>query len=261
MGSGREVDEAVAFRQQVAVFDLDGTLVAGDSFGAFLRHLIVRRLLRRVVAAVTAPVWLPALGLPRTRLGAERYLIWLAAVGMDEEAFVAAARDFAQQHAGPSTGRAAAAALARVREHVDAGHRVLVVTGCAAPLAQEVCKVVGLGQIEVVASTLTRRRWRLPSHVVPARGHGKLQALQTAGVELPVDHAYSDSISDLPLLRAARTPHVVDPSLRDWCRLQRELGADVDLLRWPADPMKPRRPDEHPPVPQGNAQRHTMLPG
>lgn len=25
------------------VFDLDGTLVAGDSFGAFLRHLIMRR--------------------------------------------------------------------------------------------------------------------------------------------------------------------------------------------------------------------------
>lgn len=236
VGSGREVEEDVARRRQVVVFDLDGTLVAGDSFGAFLRHLIERRLLRRVVTVVTAPVWLLALLLPLTRLGAERYLVWLAAVGMNEGEFVDAARHFAQQHAGPNAGRTAAAALARVREHVDAGHRVVVATGCAAPLAQEVCTVIGLEQVEVVASPLTRRRWRMPSQAVPARGHGKLRALQAAGVELPVDHAYSDSVSDLPLLHAARTPHVVDPSPRDWSQFRRELGADVDLLRWAGRP-------------------------
>lgn len=227
--SGRRVD---GDGRQVVVFDLDGTLLAGDSFAAFLRHLMARRVVRLLVAAVTAPAWLPALQLPLTRPGAERCLVWLAAVGMDDDEFTACARDFARQHAGPNSGRAAAAALTRVREHVDAGHRVVVATGCAAPLAQEVCAVLGLSQVEVVASTLTRHRWRLPSRAVPARGHGKLRALHAAGVELPVDHAYSDSASDLPLLRAARTPHVVDPGPRDWSRLRRELGADVDLLLW-----------------------------
>jgi phosphatidylglycerophosphatase C len=216
----------------VVVFDLDGTLVAGDSFGAFLRSLLVRRPLRGLAALVSGAVWLPALLLPPTRLSAERYLVWLAAVGMNEETFAAAAREFAAQYAGPATGRAAAAALARVREHLDAGDRVIVATACAAPLAQEVCAVIGLGDVEVVSSTLTRRRWGFPARAVPARGHGKLTALRAAGVGLPVDHAYSDSVSDLPLLLAARTAHVVDPGPRDWRRLQRELGADVDLLRW-----------------------------
>jgi phosphatidylglycerophosphatase C len=75
----------------MVVFDLDGTLVAGDSFGAFLRHLMQRRSLRRIAAVATAPAWLPALFLPPTRLFAEQYLVWLAAVGMDEETFAAAA--------------------------------------------------------------------------------------------------------------------------------------------------------------------------
>lgn len=214
------------------MFDLDGTLVAGDSFGSFLRHLIRRHPGRSVAALATAVVWLPGLLLPPTRLLTERYLIWIAAVGLDEEVFVAVAREFAVQHAGPAAGRTAVAALARVREHLDAGDRVVIATGCAAPLAQEVCAVIGLHEVEVISSTLTRHRWALPTQVVPARGDGKLRALQAAGVPLPVDHAYSDSVSDLPLLRAARTAHVVDPSPGDWRRLQRQLGADVDLLRW-----------------------------
>jgi phosphatidylglycerophosphatase C len=232
MSSSREEGEQVGRRHGVVVFDLDGTLVAGDSFGAFLRHLIARRPLRLVAAVLTAPAWLPALLVPRTRLSAERYLIWLAATGLDEEAFTAAARAFAAQHAGAAGGRTATAAVARVREHLDAGDRVIVATACAAPLAQEVCAVIGLEGVEVVSSTLTRSRWGLPAPAVPARGPGKLQALRAAGVELPVDHAYSDSVSDLPLLLAARTPHVVNPTPRDWPRLQRELGADVDLLIW-----------------------------
>ncbi|MGY1770703.1 HAD-IB family phosphatase [Blastococcus sp. SYSU D00813] len=220
--------------RRTVVFDLDGTLVAGDSFGAFLRHLLTRQPLRLAAAVVTAPAWLVAMPVARLRPHAERWLVWVAAVGLDDEAFGRAAREFAARHAGPDSGRAAGAALACLREHRDAGDRVVVATGCATPLAEEVCRAIGLDGVEVVASRLPRRRWGLPGAAVPARGEGKLTALRAAGVELPVDHAYSDSASDLPLLRSARTAHVVDPSRRDLARLRRVLGEDVDVLRWSA---------------------------
>ena len=92
--------------------------------------------------------------------------------------------------------------------------------------------MIGLEGVEIVASTVTRRRWGPPALVVPARGDGKLRALEAAGVSFPVDHAYSDSRTDLPLLLNARVAHVVDPTARDLRRLRRELGDDVDLLRW-----------------------------
>jgi phosphatidylglycerophosphatase C len=201
-------------RRAVVVFDLDGTLVAGDSFGAFLRHLLTRRPSRLVVALLTAPVWGPALAVGRLRLPAERWLVWLATVGLDADRFAAAARAFAAEHAGAPGGR------------------VVVATACPSPLAAEVCRVIGLEDVEVVASDLRRTRWAPPAPTVPARGEGKVQALRAAGVPLPLDHAYSDSASDLPLLRAARVPHVVDPSPRDLARLRAALGPDVEVLRW-----------------------------
>lgn len=219
-------------RRQTVVFDLDGTLVAGDSFGAFLRSLLTRQPLRLAAALLTAPGWLPALALAPTRVAAERWLVWLAAVGLDADGFTAAARAFAAGYAGAAGGLTAAAAIARLREHLDRGDRVVVATACAAPLAAEVCRVIGAGDAEVVASALHRTRWGPPARTDPARGEGKVRALRAAGVPLPVDHAYSDSASDLPLLRAARVPHVVDPAPRDLARLRRELGLDVDVLRW-----------------------------
>ncbi|PWW22815.1 phosphatidylglycerophosphatase C [Geodermatophilus normandii] len=218
-------------RREVVVFDLDGTLVAGDSFGAFLRHLLTRRRPRLAAALLTAPVWLPALAVGRLRVPAERWLVWLAAVGLDADRFAAAARSFAAQHAGAAGGRAAPAVLARLREHVGRGDRVVVATACATPLAAEVCRVIGLEDVEVVASDLRRTRWGPPAPTVPARGEGKVQALRAAGVPLPLDHAYSDSASDLPLLRAARVPHLVDPSPRELRRLRAALGPDVEVLR------------------------------
>ena len=64
----------------VVVFDLDGTVVAGDSFAAFLRHLITGHRLRHGLALASAPAWLPALLLPLLRLVAERWLAWLRRV-------------------------------------------------------------------------------------------------------------------------------------------------------------------------------------
>ncbi|MEJ5913700.1 haloacid dehalogenase-like hydrolase [Pseudokineococcus sp. 1T1Z-3] len=224
----RESEEPTP-EQAVAVFDLDGTLLSGDSFGFFLAHLMRRPPARAVVAVVTAPAWLPAFLLSPTRLVAERYLVWLAAVGMTDEDFTAEAASFAAGHAGSRPGRATSAVVARLREHQSRGDRVVVATGCASPLAELVCDALGLDGVEVVASRLTRSRWGLP-RATPARGDGKLRALAAAGISLPVDHAYSDSSADLPLLRAARVPHVVNASPRDLRRLRRALGGDVHVM-------------------------------
>ena len=224
--------DAAGDPRDVVVFGLDGTLVAGDSFARFLRSLLTRRPARLAAALLSSPVWFPALRVPSTRMLAERYLVVLATVLLSEEAFAAAARDFAERHAGPAAGRTARAGLARLRERLDRGDRVLVATGCAAPLAQEVCAVIGLDGVEVVASTLPRRG---VAPAQPVRGEGKLAALRAAGVEFPVAHAYSDSVADLPLLRSAVVPHLVDPSPREEPRLRRALGPDVEVLRW-ADP-------------------------
>lgn len=174
-----------------------------------------------MIVAATAPLWLPALVAGATRLLSERYLFWVASLGLTDDAFAAAARDFAAD-------------------------RVVIATGCASPLAEHVCVALGLADVPVVASTLVRRgrwRWRLP-RAVSARGDGKVRALMAAGIALPVEHACSDSASDLPLLRAERVPHVVDAMPRDLRRMRAVLGAGVDVLTW-AEPSSRVSFSEH----------------
>ena len=217
-------------QQQCVVFDLDDTLVASDSFARFLLHLLRRSPARLTLVALTAPTWL-LLGARRSsRLQADRLVTWAATVGLSRVRFEALLRTFAAEHAAVEGGRRITIALQRLHEHLTAGDRVVIATACAEPLAREVCEVLNLRGVEVVASTFTAHRWRLP-HAAPARGRQKVQALQDAGIELPVDHAYSDSVSDLPLLQAARTAHLVRPSRRHLPLLLRELGSDVEVLR------------------------------
>jgi len=181
------------------VFDLDDTLVASDSFARLLKHLLRRSPLRLILVALTAPAWLLLGARSTSRLHAERVVVWAVTVGLHRHLLEAVVRDFAVQHAGDHGGLRIDVAVQRLRQHLDAGDRVIIATACAEPLAREICQVLGLQDVEVVASTFSTHRWRLP-HTVPARGHQKVQALVEAGVDLPVDHAYSESLSDLPLL-------------------------------------------------------------
>nr|WP_205708962.1 haloacid dehalogenase-like hydrolase [Kineococcus siccus] len=209
---------------------MDDTLVASDSFARLLKHLLRRSPLRLVLVALTAPAWLLLGARSTSRLHAERVVVWAATVGLHPHRFQAVVRDFAAEHAGDDGGRRIDVTVQRLKEHLAAEDRVIIATACAEPLAREICRTLGLLNVEIVASTFTTHRWRLP-HAVRARGHRKVQALVEAGIDLPVDHAYSDSLSDLPLLQAARTAHLVRPSKRHLPVLRRELGQDVEVIR------------------------------
>ena len=216
--------------QPCVVFDLDDTLLTTDSFARFLTHLLRRSPARLTLVVLAAPAWLTLGARRTTRLHAERLVVWAGTVGLHPERFEELVRAFADEHAGVARGRRIDLALARLHEHRAGGDRVVIATGCAQPLAQALCTALGLKDVEVVASAFTAHRWRLP-HAVPARGQAKVRALLEAGVELPVEHAYSDSLSDLPLLQAARTAHLVRPSARELPALRQALGNEVEVLR------------------------------
>jgi len=191
------------------VFDLDGTLVEGDAFGAFLTSSWRRAPWRLAVGAL---LWL----VPGPRAAAELRMIGATTYGrrsLDDSFRAHAARVRIEP------------ALARLEEHRAAGDRVVVATACAEPLARLVLADLGLADIELVASPYEHRRWGAP-RAVALRGELKVDALRRKGIA--IDHAYSDSLTDLPLLKAAGTPHLVRP--RHGARLWSLLG-DIEVLR------------------------------
>ena len=210
----------------IVVFDLDGTLVAGDAFGEFLRRSSWRNPLRLLCLVLTAPVWV-CTGLGRGgRARAELLVVASITLGRSPSALDAAFREFARDHV--RRGRTDVA-LQRLARHREAGDEVVVATACAQPLARAVCRELGLGDVLLVASPFRHRRWA-PPVAVAIRGELKVRALRRAGVRLPVAHAYTDDARDLPLLRQAQHAHLVRPRARDEARVRAELG-DVEVLR------------------------------
>lgn len=235
----------------VAAFDLDGTLVRGSSFGQFVRLLICASPWRLAVAVAASPVAVILLiaSLPGQVGGFVSYLaggtsqnpsgatrrpyvasafVWLATVGRSQGELRRRARTFGGFHAGPQSGNRIGVALARLAEHQDRDHRVVVVTAAVEPVASEVVRALGIRDAEVVAPRLRPRccGW-IPE--TNRRGAGKLDRLVAAGYRLPIDYAYTDSADDIALLSAARHRAAVEPRSRHW-RALRAAVSDCTIL-------------------------------
>ena len=234
--------DAPAAGRRVAVFDLDGTLLRGDTTAEFIRGLILRSPPRAAAALLVAPVLGPFFFVPFARRHAITVLLWIATADVPPERIQALAEEFAARHA--AEGNQISVALDRLHAHLEAGHRVIIATGCADWLATAVCRALGLDTVEVVAARLQHGR----NFVRPSPGCGmwnalptstgafsfgveKVRRLSAAGISLPVAYAYTDSVTDLPLLLAATERYVVDPGPRRLHRIRDKAGLECAPLR------------------------------
>lgn len=79
----------------LAVFDLDGTLLDGDSTALWLWGRARRSVPRLLATLIVAPVAIPMVIAPRTRRAGASILLWIATAGLDERALRASCIDFA----------------------------------------------------------------------------------------------------------------------------------------------------------------------
>ncbi len=211
-----------------AFFDLDRTLMAGSSafqFGraAYRAGLISRR---RLAADAWANVRFRLEGSTDEGIDALRERIGDALAGVRR-------RDLARL--GPDV---LAGILPRVYpqmlevafRHQDEGRRVYICTAASAELAELLAEVLtfdgGIGsRSEVVDGVYTGR----PGGPFVYR-EGKAEAIRELaareGIDLEASWAYSDSESDLPMLRAVGHPVAVNPDAA-LARVAREGGWEV----------------------------------
>lgn len=106
-----------------------------------------------------------------------------------------------------------AAAVRRVREHRQAGHRTILITAAAEPFVRPIAPLFD----EVVAAKLEVRDGVYtgylaePPLVGEARGAWLRRYAEREGADLKASYAYADSHSDLALLRAVGNPVAVSP--------------------------------------------------
>ena len=192
----------------LAVFDLDGTLLDGDSTVLWLWDRFRRSVPRLAVALLVAPVAVPMVLAPCSRRAGASALLWIATFGLDEPALHRSFADFAARfHAGTLALGWRAQGLAALDAHLDGGARIVIVTAAPALLAQAL--VTPLGRPIVVLGTSLKSKaggWVADIH---CRNRRKCQALAEAGHGARWAYAYTDSLDDLPLLQGADHPVIV----------------------------------------------------
>lgn len=230
-GNGEEAGGASSGAKLV-VFDFDHTLYDGDSGGHLFRWLIVRSWWRIALALLVAPVAGPMIAwLPTRRAGISAF-VWAGTVGLHRRRDLDALIDrYVERHTAGLKAKLLPVALDVLHRHRMAGDRVVIATGAPPELARAILAFVAHEDVPVIG---TRVGPRLGGVIAVRHCHNemKLEMLREAGYTEPVELAYSDSRADMPLLRAAQQPVVVNPKADAVDDFRRELPPGTPVLNW-----------------------------
>ncbi|TAA44509.1 haloacid dehalogenase-like hydrolase [Pseudoxanthomonas winnipegensis] len=215
----------------VVVFDFDHTLYDGDSGSHLFAWLIRRSWLRTAVALALTPLLGPLVAmLPTRRRGISGY-VWIATFGLHRRRDLDALIDrYVEANRAQMRARLLPVALEVFAAHRAAGDRVVVATGAPPELARAILSFVAHQDVPVIGTVVGPR-----FGAVAARRHchheEKMRMLREQSYgEIAV--AYSDSKADLPLLKAARRPVVVNPKHSAVDVFRRVLPAGTPILNW-----------------------------
>ncbi|MDR6625422.1 phosphatidylglycerophosphatase C [Caulobacter segnis] len=192
----------------LAVFDLDGTLLNGDSTALWLWERAKRSPVRLLATLAVAPIAGPMVALPHTRRVGASILLWIATAGLSEQQLLASCDTFARAFVEKRCKLAwRSQALAALDTHVEAGDQVVVVTAAPTCLAEALLRTLDR-HVDVLGTSLKPGLggWIANIH---CRNQRKCQALAEAGHGARWAYAYTDSLDDLPILRAADKPVIV----------------------------------------------------
>lgn len=193
---------------ETIVYDLDGTLIAGDSGYSLLRFRLRQSWWRGLLAIGVLPLALPLLMLVATRRIGASIFLWIASVGQPPAAMQATLDQFMCHY----RIRRIEPIVALLHADLAAGHKVVIATGSFQGLAERIVKRLDLPHPAIIAgSTVRSFGGGLITHL-HANGIRKLLRLTEFGLAPPFAAAYSDSSADLPLLLAARSAHWVTAS-------------------------------------------------
>lgn len=201
----------------LALFDLDRTLVRRDTAGLFVRYEYRHGLVSRDRLARVA-LWrlLYTAGMIDAERVARQVLTWYRGREVEELRRVTA--DWFASDVAPLIAARGRRAIA---EHRARGDRVVIVTASSQFVAERVAAALEIS--DVVCTEVDAVEGRLTGALRGPLcfGAGKLAKVDAFVRGLPdrslcLEEAtvYTDSVTDLPLLQAARSPVVVNPDLR-----------------------------------------------
>ncbi len=210
-----------------AFFDLDKTVIAKSSTLAFARPLSRAGFLskRALVKAGIAQAYYSMFGADHAQMEKVREELSALTKGWDRIEISRLVEETVDAVVAPLVY---AEALAIIDEHHRAGRRVVVISSSPVEVVEPLGTYLGIDEVIGTRSELDEAGKYTGRLEFYAYGAGKADAIrelaEREGLSLADSYAYSDSITDLPMLEAVGHPVAVNPDkelreiaeARDW---------------------------------------------
>lgn len=234
---------------EAAFFDLDKTIVAKSSVvafgGPFYREGLVS--LRTVLRGAYAQIVYMLVGADEAKMERMRESMLRLTKGWDQARIAEIVRETLDEVVSPIIF---AEAIELIEEHQRAGHKVVIVSSSPAEVVEPLAAYLGVGTSIATRAAIGDDGRYTGELEFYAYGPFKVDAMremaEREGIDLSASYAYSDSITDLPMLEAVGRPVVVNPD-RELARIAEERGWEVRTFarpvrlrdRMPAPPGAP----------------------
>ncbi|HSJ36277.1 MAG TPA: HAD-IB family hydrolase [Acidimicrobiia bacterium] len=219
-----------------AFFDLDKTIIAKSSTLAFTKPFFRAGLLNRtsLFKAGIAQLYYQMFGADHDQLERVRAELGELTRGWSRSEVLDLVEETVEEIISPLVY---AEALSIIDEHIRAGRRVVVVSSSPTEIVIPLCNYLGLTEVIGSRPAIDEAGRYTGDIDFYAYGPGKAEAMEemaeAEGISLADSFAYSDSITDLPMLEAVGHPVAVNPDRdlrtiaeeRDWqiLRFEREI--------------------------------------
>ncbi len=217
---------------EVAFFDVDGTLLRGNivSYYARLRLLGMSPIQRRLWTAAflaKVPYYVLLDKLSRRRFATAFYRNYRGMSPAEMRKRVSVLfKEFIEPYIYPDAEKT-------VKRHLDAGRKVVLVTGSLEPIVELVAQRLNVS--EVICCRLEERGGEFTGELEegPLTDAEKATAVQRYAdaheLDLTSCYSYADSMDDIPMLERTGKPHAVNPKGR-LARVAAERGWPI--LHW-----------------------------
>jgi HAD superfamily hydrolase (TIGR01490 family) len=234
---------------EAAFFDLDKTVIATSSVmalgGTFYRDGLISK--RTIVRGLYAQVVYLLVGADENKMDRMREAMLTLTKGWDQEHVQELVRETLDDVLSPIIY---AEALELIEEHRKAGRKTVIVSSSPVETVQPLGEYLGVDDVIATRARIGpdgRYTGELEFYAYAAHKAEAIREMAVdEGIDLAASYAYSDSITDLPMLELVGNPVAVNPD-RELARVAREREWDVRYFQRPVRlrdrvPVPPRGP-------------------
>ncbi|MBJ9702337.1 haloacid dehalogenase-like hydrolase [Acinetobacter calcoaceticus] len=216
--------------KEIVVFDLDGTLLSGNSTRIWLTDKLKSNIFRFIAALIVTPIALPLMKFKKYKSRGASLYLWITTYGLNEEELEYSFKIFSNNIKDTTSDSLYwfQQGITEVKDPLANGRIVFIATAAPERLANVLLGSINL-DVQIIGTPLQKRLggWVSGIH---CRSEEKVRRLNKFNVNQPWFATYSDNIEDdLPILMGAKLPYLING---DNNKIKNVKINNLKLLNW-----------------------------